>query len=137
MDINMTILVEPTAKGRPRMAVVNGRARAYTPARTRSAEAQIIADIRHQLGDVQPITPGTPVKLTVTFYRPRPRSLPRRVEYPVTKPDTDNYLKLCLDSLNHYLLDDAQVTWIDARKRYAAAGEQPRIELSLTEDIES
>ena len=47
--INATTLVEPVAKGRPRMAVIGKHVRAYTPSKTRKTEDMIIADIRHQL----------------------------------------------------------------------------------------
>jgi Holliday junction resolvase RusA-like endonuclease len=138
--IEATILVEPTAKGRPRMTVVAGHARAYTPKKTVRAEAQVIADIRHQLGNMEHTAifgPGVAVKLTATFYRPRPASLPKRVTLPVSRPDMDNYVKLLEDALNHFAFpDDAQITTMVVRKRFAWPGEVPRIELRLEEDTD-
>ncbi len=138
MEISATILVEPVAKGRPRVAVVNNHARAYTPQKTVRAEMQVIADIRHQLGELQPFSAGTPVKLTATFYRVRPKGLPKRVILPITRPDCDNYVKLLEDALNKFAFpDDAQITTMIVRKRFAEPGSVPRIELRLETDCES
>lgn len=137
MIIEATILVEPTAKARPKIAVVGGHAMAYTPKKTVRAEAQVIADIRHQLGQLQGFRAGTPVKLMATFYRLRPASLPKRVTMPVTRPDMDNYVKLLEDALNHFAFpDDAQITTMVVRKRFAWPGEVPRIQLKLEEDTD-
>ncbi len=135
--IRAIILVKPTAKGRPKGAVVNGRAQFYTPAKTRNAEAQIIADIRHQLGKVQAFGAGVPVYLWATFYRPRPGSLPKRVVLPVKKPDYDNYAKLLGDALEGFAFpNDSQITTALIKKRFTLPGETPRIEMELKEDIE-
>jgi Holliday junction resolvase RusA-like endonuclease len=134
--ISATILVEPVAKGRPRVSVVNGNARAYTPKKTANAETAIAYDIRHQMPNVPDIFfTSTPIKLTAIFYRPRPKHLPKRVTMPVTKPDLDNYVKLLEDALNGYAFrDDSQITTMTVTKRFAAQGEVPRIELTLEVD---
>jgi Holliday junction resolvase RusA-like endonuclease len=50
---------------------------------------------------------------------------------PITKPDTDNYVKLILDSMNGlFWRDDAQVVEITASKHYSG---NPRIEVKLRE----
>lgn len=80
-----------------------------------------------------------PLMLDVTFYRPIQQSISkaehdRRARHevlPIVKPDCDNYVKSCLDSLNGIVWkDDALITDIRARKRYA---EQPRIEIEVEE----
>uniref|UniRef100_A0A6M3IY95 Putative endodeoxyribonuclease n=1 Tax=viral metagenome TaxID=1070528 RepID=A0A6M3IY95_9ZZZZ len=54
---------------------------------------------------------------------------------PITKPDLDNYIKTLLDALNGYAFrDDAQVTSLEVKKRFAGTGEVPRIELTLEVD---
>lgn len=133
--ISAVILVAPTAKGRPRMAVVGGHVMAYTPKATRMSEEQIKYDIRRALPQLVPFPAGTPLKLTATFYRARPKHLPKRVIMPVQKPDVTNYTKLLEDALNGYCFpSDAQITSMDVRKRFAENGTQPRIELKIEED---
>ncbi len=139
--LRATILVEPTGKGRARSTYIPGKdgkkgfVSTYTPAATRKSEAQIIADIRHQLEQVENsiiFGPGVPLRLTATFYRARPKSLPKRVQYPVSRPDLDNYQKLLSDALNHFVYaEDSQIIDLDIHKRFAEPGKMPRIELEI------
>jgi Holliday junction resolvase RusA-like endonuclease len=130
-------MVDPVAKGRPRLTTVNGHARAFTPAKTRNAETAIQYAIRQQLSGVDLLPRTLALALTVTFYRPRPVHLRKSITLPTTKPDLDNYIKTCSDAMNHYVFeDDSQITSIRALKRYCRAGEPPRIELELSEDKE-
>ena len=70
--------------------------------------------------------------LWVTFYVVRPKSAPKRVRYPTTRPDLDNYLKTLLDALDKFAFpDDAQIVNIHAKKAFAAVGTPPRIEFIL------
>jgi len=139
-SINATILVEPTPKGRARMSVRNGHAMVYTPQKTVTAENLIIASIRSEVASQVGsngvlFTEGTAVRLEATFYRLRPKSLPKRVTMPTSKPDCDNYGKLLLDALNHFVFhDDSQVTSLVLRKRFVEPGQQPRIELKVKEE---
>lgn len=133
-QIEATIYVEPTAKGRPRVTVVGGHAHAYTPTGTRKAEQLIQALIRTEL---KPNFTGydrdTPLAVYLTFYRERPKHLPKKVTMPITRPDLDQYIKLILDSLNKYVwADDSQIVNLHARKLF---GSPPRIELLIREDI--
>lgn len=136
-----TILIEPVAKGRPRLTVVNGHGRAYTPAKTRTAEQEIQWLIREQVigaaGLRSEFPQLIPLRLKATFYRRRPLHLPKRITMPITRPDLTNYLKLLEDAINHYVIaDDSQITAIYAKKRFAETGTPPRIEIEITEDLE-
>jgi Holliday junction resolvase RusA-like endonuclease len=135
-NLEAVIFVEPVAKGRARVAVVNGHAHGYTPKKTANAEALIIASIRQQVGqDGVVFEAGVALRLDATFYRVRPKHLPKRVTMPVSKPDCDNYGKLLLDALNHFAFqDDSQVTTLVLRKRFAGPEQQPRIELRIREE---
>jgi len=134
-SIEVTILVEPTAKGRPRLTTVNGHARAYTPQKTVKAEAMIMADIRHEVMAHGRFEAGIPLRLEATFYRERPKHLPKRITMPMTRPDCDNYAKLLLDALNGYAFpDDSQLTSVKFKKRFCQPGQVPRIELRISED---
>ena len=133
-EVTATIYVEPVAKGRPRMAVINGHPIAYTPKKTRQSEQMIQAMVRTQLMQYGKFGDDAPIKLEATFYRERPRSLSKKMTMPVTRPDWDNYAKLLTDSLQHYVFrDDAQITTALIRKRF---GSPPRIEISITIDCD-
>jgi Holliday junction resolvase RusA-like endonuclease len=135
--VNTVIFVEPTAKARARVAVFNGHVHGYTPRKTANAESLIIASIRQEMGaNIVHFEAGTPLRLEATFYRVKPKSTPKRVTMPVTKPDCDNYGKLLMDALNHFVfVDDSQVTTLILKKRFARPEDHPRIELTIQEDI--
>jgi len=127
--MDMTILLEPMPKGRPRISTSGDRLVVYTPHGTAGAEHSIRVAVMSQ---EERFTSGA-LKLDATFYRVRPKSLPKKQTLPVTRPDLDNYLKLLTDALNKYLFtDDAQITTVVARKRF---GDPPRIEFSIEPEI--
>ncbi|KKK83986.1 hypothetical protein LCGC14_2787870 [marine sediment metagenome] len=132
MRIEATILIEPVAKARARHTVIGKHVRTYTPAKTANAETLVLYSVREKLASGDTFPKGVALHLAVTFYRAKPKSAPKRLSMPLTRPDLDNYLKLLLDALNGYAFpDDGQVTRISAAKRF---GDPPRIELVLTED---
>lgn len=101
-------------KARPRI-LKNGRA--YTPAKTASAERAIrdayCAASREAYGKVLIAESHEPVHLTIYTFRPLPNSRPKSI---ISEPDTykydwDNIGKLVSDALNGCAYaDDAQVT---------------------------
>jgi len=126
------ILVEPYPKGRPKIATVGKRAIAYTPKKTRIAEADIKAAIRHEIAKAKRFGAGEALVLWVTFYVVRPKNAPKRVKYPVKRPDLDNFLKTLLDALDKFAFpDDSQIVNIHAKKAFAVVGTPPRIEFVL------
>lgn len=129
--LRATILVEPVAKGRPKAArLPGGRVLIYTPAKTRHAEATIREALLCKTGTFEA---GVPLYMEVTFYRPRPKSLPKRVTMPVQQPDLDNYWKTLLDALAKFVYPtDSQITTALLKKRF---GSPPRIELVIMEEI--
>lgn len=127
--IEFVVQTIPVAKGRPRVAVVNGRARGYTPKRTANAEAGIRQSVAAQLPHGW--TPMTgPLSLDLTVWLSPPASAPKRdhgIALPFRRPDLDNYVKTLADALDQLVWkDDAQVVDIAARKRYAWDGQPPR-----------
>ena len=136
--IRLSIPLEPVPKGRPRVAFTNGKVRTYTPERTLQAEYDLrlfLMKHRDKMFEAH-----VPVKMSVTFYRTKPKWCPKgmtKAEWststmPERKPDTDNYIKWLLDSMNGILVDDdAQITTLTARKRWSDSG---RIEIDLQED---
>jgi Holliday junction resolvase RusA-like endonuclease len=66
------------------------------------------------------------VRLTVAFYLPRPKSLPRRVLANVKAPDLDKLVRATADAINQVVFrDDAQIVDMIAMKRYAGPGDAP------------
>ena len=117
-------------KGRPRMT---RSGHAFTPARTRSAEA-LVKILAAGAMEGRPPYEG-PVRLTyrATIAVPASWSKKRRAEAlfgfvpAMCKPDLDNAIKLVADGLNSIVLvDDRQIVEIVASKRY---GEQPGAEV--------
>lgn len=107
---------------------------AYTPASTKDYEDKIRQAWQDQDGrDFGPAA----LALTLTAYYPVP-SRARKAEreamlsgqVPVVgKPDLDNLLKVCMDSLNGIVYhDDRQITHINAARAYS---DQPRIEIDI------
>jgi Holliday junction resolvase RusA-like endonuclease len=130
-NMHTVIMVEPTAKGRPRVSIVNGHARAYTPAKTAHAETAIAYHIRNNYVGQEGFGKDKPLSLTATFYLEKPRSASKRVKHPTHRPDLDNYVKLLLDALNKYLIpDDSQIVDMRVNKCF---GTPPRIELTIKE----
>jgi len=134
-QIEAVIYVSPTAKGRPKATKFGGHAHLYTPARTRKSEAEIIATIRKELqADFNAFDKNMPLHLSATFFIPKPASSPKKVIYPVKRPDLDNYAKTLLDALNKYIfLDDSQIVSMRLRKAF---GSPPRIQLLIREELE-
>lgn len=134
-QIEATIYVEPTPKGRPQATNFGGHARLYTPAKTRKSEAEIVASIRKELhANFNAFEKGVPLHLSATFFIPKPDSASKKVLHPVKRPDLDNYTKTLLDSLNQYIfLDDSQIVSMKLRKAF---GSPPRIEILIREEIE-
>ena len=72
------------------------------------------------------------VRLTVAFYLPRPKSLPKRATAHTKKPDLDKLVRSCCDSLSAIVFrDDSQVCELVAAKHYAIEGEAPHVDIRV------
>jgi Holliday junction resolvase RusA-like endonuclease len=72
-----------------------------------------------------------PVSMRVTFYLPRPKSAPKRVLYPATKPDLDKLVRSVGDALKGLAYEeDSRIVDILACKRFAVES-APRAEISI------
>ena len=77
-----------------------------------------------------------PVGLRITWRLPRPKRA-RAGELPATRPDIDKLERAILDALTGtWYRDDGQVTDVEKRKRYAAAGDPPSVEIEMTAPAE-
>ena len=106
------VTMEPVAKGRPRTTKTG---HTYTPTKTVQAEHRI----QEQIGREWPHPPlEGPVGLKLIVYLPRPKNAKNK-PYPLTRPDGDNYLKLCGDSLNQVMWrDDSILVDMTVKKRF-------------------
>jgi Holliday junction resolvase RusA-like endonuclease len=76
---------------------------------------------------------ASPVRLTVAFYLPRPKSLPKRRAVPhLTAPDLDKLTRCIGDALSQVVYqDDAQVVEAVVGKFYAGVGEAPHVDVRV------
>lgn len=121
----------PQGKGRPRFVRKTGMA--FTPARTRSYEAEIKHFALERWGDASPMVGA--LRVRVVAYLPVPQSWSKRKRadalagtvLPTARPDVDNYAKAVCDALNELVYrDDSQVVELVACKAYC---ERPRLDV--------
>ncbi len=75
-----------------------------------------------------------PVEVECTFYRPRPKSWPKRRQLPSTSPDIDKLVRAVGDALEGVLYrNDGQTVDLIARKR---CGDPARCEVIVREIVE-
>jgi len=127
-------------KGRARITTIDGRPRAFTPAKTEKYESydrMVVAAEMKQRGIV--ITDGA-VKMSIYISKAIPKSTPKKTAAmmksgeirPTKKPDVDNYIKSICDALNGVAyVDDSQIVEIRCRKYYDD-GQGERVEIELT-----
>lgn len=134
--MHLVIPFEPTPKGVPRFRPVKtgGKYRIITYYHWKTTEA--LEAIRVLLKDMnlEMFPKYTPIKMTVTFWRTRPKWSLKREKLPCRKPDTSNFTKLIEDCLTGIVIpDDAAITTTIAKKRWSTNG-HGYIEVILTED---
>lgn len=127
-----SIPLAPVAKGRPRQGRVKGSGAAifFTPKRTRDFENALAQHVHLQMrakGWV-PYPKAMPLHAHVrlTFAA---KDKKKQGTYKISRPDSDNLIKICFDSLNGIAYpDDAQIVFITALKGY---GRTDRIDIEL------
>jgi len=138
-QLSIVVPGEPVAKGRPKHRVISTGGKnftqTYTPAKTRNYENLIRAEAARVMGETVPY--DCRLWMVVTAYRSIPKSMPKKHLpaaiagdiAPITKPDSDNYLKAALDGLNTVVFrDDSLVADVTVRKRYS---DQPRLVIEV------
>ncbi len=138
----ITFRVDGIPKGQPRarafaMRIGGGKfsARMYDPGTAEAWKgACVVAGQPHQ--PAQPFAGA--VRFLMVVLMPRPKSMPKRLgtgrRPHLSKPDWDNHGKGVCDALTQagWFVDDAQVYDGRVVKFYAAAGERPGAEITIT-----
>ena len=124
--ISFTVFVNPVAKGRPRVTTRGRFPVIYTPKETKEAQNLFISKAKV-------FKPNEPLKgalkVTINFYKIKPKSYPKKVIHWITKPDIDNLQKLYLDSMNKiFYHDDSQVVELISTKKYSDIA---RVEITI------
>lgn len=123
-----SILVDPTAKARPRFTK---QGRAYTPKTTNDYESLVANTLKYAFKSV--VIEDRPLIMELEFHIERPKSVKR--PYPTVKPDIDNFAKAILDAANGILYkDDSLICDLLVKKRYAATG-YVRLKLSYLDCV--
>lgn len=131
--IEIVLLGEPVAKGRPRFSQATGHA--YTPERTRSYEQMLRLAATDVMGGRPPL--DGPLRVDMRVVKSIPRSWPKKKQeaarsgelLPTGKPDWDNFGKV-VDAANMVVwVDDGQIIDGRVRKRY---GDKPGMWITIT-----
>lgn len=130
MDIRQFFIPgQPQGKGRARVAMIGGHARAYTPEKTAVYENLIKAMYLERYSDVPLMEGPLEMRVRATYAIPKSASKVKRRQMidgdirPTTKPDIDNLLKCICDAGNGVIYkDDTQIVALTATKHY---GEKP------------
>ena len=138
MRIELTIPGKPVAQGRPRFYRRGTFVVATDPKASKvyKADIQYLAQKHKEDNNISELLDG-PLGLDVMAYFPCPKSRwrktkPRTEEHHAKRPDADNVAKSIKDGLTGvFYHDDSQISELIIRKRIAAQGEAPRIEVSL------
>ena len=131
MKFELRVYGLPMAQGRPRaFKLPSGQIRVYDPAKSKDWKRTVMAQAIQQKPE-RMLTGALAGEMD--FYLPRPKSLPKRMIYPVKKPDVDNLLKACLDGLRGIVFaDDSLLVDLRISKRYATDG-RPGVYVRLEE----
>jgi crossover junction endodeoxyribonuclease RusA len=122
MNLSFTVYGIPIPQGSLKAFMPRGRRFPVVTSdnlRTRPWKHMVGAAAREALRDSPPLE--GPVAIDIEFYLPRPTSAPKRVVYPVKKPDLDKLVRAILDACTDAGVwkDDAQVIGASAIKAFA------------------
>ena len=107
----------PIAQGRPRAVRVGGGIRVYDPETSRDWKRTVQGQL---LAVKPPVLLAGPLRVSLYFFLPRPKSAPKRVIYVTTRPDVENLAKACLDAMTGLIyVDDRQIVDLHVTKEYS------------------
>ncbi len=130
----LTIYGEPVAQGRARSDLIRSKGKQfighYDPKKSRDYKQDIKLQILNS-GKPEALI-DEPLIMSCRIYRTKPKSKPKKVVYPTTKPDLDNYLKALKDALSGLVIRDDSIIvgYKDIWKLYTK--DRPRLEFELS-----
>lgn len=130
MTIEFFIPGKPQAKQRPKVTMVGGYAKAYTPKQTIEYENHVKGCFIHKFSEDSNASKlyELPLKMSVTVYYSIPKTFSKVKQekaltaeiVPTTRPDIDNIAKSICDALNGIAFkDDSQIVDLNIIKRYS------------------
>lgn len=135
-SITFTVPGIPVGKGRARAAVIAGRARLYTPAKTQHYEADVAKSAAVAMGGADPFQGPVRLGLLITFPLPKAKRATRNrpaAHWHTSKPDASNVLKAVEDAMNGIVYrDDSQIAEVSVSKVYDPAG-RASVQVTITE----
>ena len=145
--ITFTLDIDPQGEARGRATSIGGHARIYTPKKTRAYRAHVAA-LAEPYRPTELLSGSLSVEIVAMFARPaymRRRSKrtgellggwPEQPMPHTSKPDADNVAKAILDALKAWWGDDAQVSDLRIRKRWASADGCGSVQVTIRPDCE-
>jgi Holliday junction resolvase RusA-like endonuclease len=128
MRYELAVPGTPVPKARPRVVNRGGKVRTFTPDTTARWEDMI----RWAVMQNRPERLLTgPLAAELTFFLPRPKSIPKSRQFPEVKPDWDNLGKAVTDALEGLLFEnDSRLVRVLVTKVY---GDPPRAAIVISE----
>ena len=136
--LSFTVYGEAQPQGSAKAFVPKGWSRPIITSDNRDLKSwrQLVAEAANRAlaalpaGDRDYLLEG--VRLTIAFYLPRPKSLPKRCTAHTKKPDVDKLVRSVADALTSIVFrDDSQVCELVTAKHYAAEGDAPHVDIRV------
>lgn len=135
--LNVRVYGLPVAQGRPRARGFQDRSgtfrvSVYDPVASKDWKRTVAAQVIER----KPPAPlaDVPLQIELTFFLPRPASLPKRIVHHIRKPDADNLGKAVKDALRGIVYrDDSQLVDVLVHKRY---GVSPGVEIRVAQVLD-
>ncbi|WP_349687565.1 RusA family crossover junction endodeoxyribonuclease [Acidaminococcus sp. DS4831] len=139
--VEIIVMGEPVAQGRPRFSQVCGHVTARDPDKSKNYKALVRSEAQRIYEMDKAFAPiDGPCYMLLTVGRSIPKSWSKKKQAmaikgeirPTSKPDLDNYIKGILDAINTVIVkDDSRVVGINAIKRYQS---NPGVDIIIIED---
>lgn len=118
----------PESQGSARAFVRGGKPIITTTNKNLGDWRRLVADASQEHAQML----GGSISLRLHFYLPRPKSTPKKVEWPAKRPDLDKLIRAVGDALTGIMwADDSQICVIYALKNYADEAHPPGVDIGI------